>query len=47
MTKAILQINCKNYPEAAQTLKGLHDQPLYPFTKLYLHYAEGQYQQVI
>ncbi|CAD8212428.1 unnamed protein product [Paramecium pentaurelia] len=47
LTKAILLINNKNYQEASQILKGLKDHPLYPFTRLYLLYVEGQYQQVI
>ncbi|CAD8108153.1 unnamed protein product [Paramecium primaurelia] len=47
LTKAILLINNKNYQEASQILKGLKDHQLYPFTRVYLLYAEGQYQQVI
>ncbi|CAD8106400.1 unnamed protein product [Paramecium primaurelia] len=47
LTKAILLINNKNYQEASQLLKGLKDHPLYSFTRLYLLYVEGQYQQVI
>ncbi|CAD8123999.1 unnamed protein product [Paramecium sonneborni] len=47
LTKAILLINNKNYQEASLLLKGLKDHQQYPFTRLYLYYAEGQYQQVV
>ncbi|CAD8211929.1 unnamed protein product [Paramecium octaurelia] len=47
LTKSILLINNKNYQEASQLLKGLKDHQLYAFTRLYLLYAEGQYQQVV
>ncbi|CAK69111.1 unnamed protein product (macronuclear) [Paramecium tetraurelia] len=47
ITKAILLLNNKNYQEAQQLLKGLKDHPLYPFTRLYQLYAEGQYQLVV